>query len=106
MTPASTCRVTNGKKKRDWQSPDGKAKLLKVGKLAAVAAKTGMPIHHMALLWCLSNKNVSTVILGASKQSQLVDNLSALENRDKLTDEVKSQIEEILQNKPAGPLRY
>ena len=92
--------------KKEWQSPDGKAKLVKVEKLATVAAKTGMPIHHMALLWCLSNKNVSTVILGASKQSQLVDNLSALESRDKLTAEVKSQIEEILQNKPAGPLRY
>ena len=86
--------------------PRRQGKLAKVEKLAAVAAKTGMPIHHMALLWCLSNKNVSTVILGASRQSQLVDNLSALESRAKLTGEVKSQIEEILQNKPAGPLRY
>ena len=92
--------------KKEWQSPEGQAKLAKVKKLAVLASKIGMPIHHMALLWCLSNKNVSTVILGASKQSQLVDNLTALDNRDKLTDEVKVQIDAILQNKPEGPKRY
>ena len=92
--------------KKEWQSPEGKAKLAKVEKLAVLASKIGMPIHHMALLWCLSNKNVSTVILGASKQSQLVDNLAALDNRAKLTDEVKNKIEAILQNKPEGPKRY
>ncbi len=92
--------------KKEWQSPEGQAKLAKVEKLAVLASKIGMPIHHMALLWCLSNKNVSTVILGASKQSQLVDNLRALDNRDKLTGDVKTQIEAILQNKPEGPKRY
>ncbi len=92
--------------KKEWQSPEGLAKLAKVEKLSVLAAKVGMPIHHMALLWCLSNKNVSTVILGASKQSQLTDNLAALDNRDKLTEEVRNQIEAILQNKPEGPKRY
>jgi len=92
--------------KKEWQSPEGLAKLAKVKKLAVLAAKAGMPIHHMALLWCLSNKNVSTVILGASKLSQLEDNLAAHDNREKLTDDVKNQIETILQNKPEGPKRY
>ncbi len=34
-----------------------------------------MSLTHMALLWCLRNPNVSTVILGASRLSQLADNL-------------------------------
>lgn len=60
----------------------------------------------MALLWCLSNKHVSTVILGASKLTQLTDNLSALEHRNAMTDELKAQIELILDKTPDAPRRY
>lgn len=92
--------------KKEWYSPEGVAKLAKIEMLGKLAAKLGMPIHHMALLWCLSNKNVSTVILGASKLSQLEDNLAALKNREKLSSELRAEIETILQNKPEGPKRY
>ena len=92
--------------KKEWQGPQGVAKLAKVGKLAELAAKAGLPIHHMALLWCLSNKHVSTVILGASRVSQLEDNLLALHSRDKMTADLKTEIEGILQNKPEGPKHY
>ena len=92
--------------KAEWERPEGKSKLVKVEKLAKLADKIGMPIHHMALLWCLSNPNVSTVILGASKLAQLNDNLEALKNRDKLTSDVKAKIEAIMQNKPEGLKRY
>jgi aryl-alcohol dehydrogenase-like predicted oxidoreductase len=80
--------------------------LAKVEQLAKLAAKAGMPIHHLALLWCLANPNVSTVILGASKVSQLEDNLSALDSRHMLTPEVMEEIEKIVQNKPEGPRRF
>jgi aryl-alcohol dehydrogenase-like predicted oxidoreductase len=60
----------------------------------------------MALLWCLANKNVSTVILGASKKSQLEDNLAALDRREKLTPDVLAKIDAILGNKPADLARY
>ena len=65
-----------------------------------------MPIHHLALLWCLNNPHVSTVILGASKKSQLEDNLAALKSKDKLTADVIDKIEAIMGNKPAAPQRY
>jgi aryl-alcohol dehydrogenase-like predicted oxidoreductase len=65
-----------------------------------------MPLHHLALNWCISNPRVSTVILGASKLSQLEDNLAALKTRERVTDKVKAQIDAILQNTPAGPQRY
>jgi voltage-dependent potassium channel beta subunit len=92
--------------KAEWERPEGQAKLAKVEKLAALADKSGMPIHHMALLWCLSNPHVSTVILGASKESQLKDNLAALDNRHLFTSAVKDKIEEIMMNKPEEPRRY
>ncbi|MCX5515045.1 aldo/keto reductase [Kaistia algarum] len=92
--------------KEIWQSEDGRKKLETVGKIGALAAEIGLPVHHLALLWCLANPNVSTVILGASRLSQLEDNLSALDGRDKLTADVMAKIDEILGNKPAGPSRY
>ena len=87
-------------------SEQGKAELAKVKQLAALAAEIGMPLHHLALLWCNANPNVSTVILGASKLSQLKDHLTALESKSKLTPEVMAKIEAIIDNKPAGPRRY
>jgi hypothetical protein len=57
------------------QSPEGRRQFEGVNKLAAFAGVIGLPVHHMALLWCLANRHVSTVILGASKRSQLEDNL-------------------------------
>jgi aryl-alcohol dehydrogenase-like predicted oxidoreductase len=46
------------------------------------------------------------VILGASKTSQLKDNLDALKSKDKLTPDVIAAIETIMDNKPAAPQRY
>ena len=92
--------------KAEWQSESGKAKLAQVAQLATLAQEIGLPIHHLALLWCLANPHVSTVILGASKKSQLKDNLSALDSRDKVTPEVMAKIDAIVGNRPEGPKRY
>ena len=92
--------------KAEWQSPAGKVKFAKIEKLSAIAAKSGLQLNHMALLWCLSNVHVSTVILGASKLSQLTDNLAALDHRETMTEDLKSRIELILDNKPEMPKRY
>jgi len=92
--------------KRQWEGEEGQARLGKIKSLAALAGEIGLPIHHLALLWCLANPHVSTVILGASKKAQLEDNLSALQSKDKLTPDVLARIEEIMGNKPAAPQRY
>lgn len=75
-------------------------KIGKVKKLYWLAQDLNMPLAHLALCWCLKNKNVSTVILGASKVSQLEENLKCTDSLHQLTDAVMQQIEEILQNKP------
>jgi voltage-dependent potassium channel beta subunit len=72
-------------------------------KLAALAGRLGISQAVLAIAWCLKNPNVSTVILGASKTTQLRENLQALEAQALLTPEVMEEIEQILQNKPQPP---
>lgn len=92
--------------KEKWTSDAGRAQLAQVAKLADLAGQIGISITHLALLWCLSNRNVSTVILGASRMSQLEDNLAALAHKDKLTADVLDRIDAIVGNKPAAPRRF
>ena len=58
-------------------------------------------MHHLALAWVAKKPTTSTVILGASRPEQVVDNLKALQVIPKLTPEIEAKIEEILDNKPA-----
>ena len=92
--------------KKEWTSEAGKAKLEQIRQLAGLANDISMPVHHLALLWCLRNPHVSTVILGASKLSQLQDNLAVLQSKDKLTPDVLERIEAIVGNKPEPAQRF
>ncbi|MEY3585771.1 MAG: hypothetical protein RLZZ243_835 [Bacteroidota bacterium] len=74
-----------------------------VKKLSAMAGDLDMSLPVLGLAWCLKNPNVSTVILGASKEYQLTENLKSLEAKEKLSVEVMEQIELILSNKPNHP---
>ena len=92
--------------KAQFESEAGQIKLAKTKQLSALAETLGVPLHHLALAWCLKNPNVSTVILGASRLTQLEDNLQALNVVGQLDDNVTTAIEEILQNKPAEPFMW
>ena len=78
--------------------------LNKVRALTKLSKELGISMPLLGLAWCLKNDNVSTMILGASKTSQLEENLKVFEARDKLTDEVMKKIEEILENKSEHPV--
>lgn len=75
-------------------------KVEKVKQLHLLAKELGLPLSQMALAWCLKNRNVSTVILGASKVSQLEENLKCFDALPKLTSDVLEKIDVILGNKP------
>lgn len=77
--------------------------LNKVKQLTKLSGDLGIAMPQLALAWCLKNENVSTVILGASKTSQLKENLKATEVKAKLTPDVMEKIESILDNKPKHP---
>ncbi|QQS31476.1 MAG: aldo/keto reductase [Sphingobacteriales bacterium] len=73
-------------------------RISKTRKLTSFAKnKLGISMTHLALAWCLKNPNVSSVILGASKVSQLEDNLKSLEVVPLLTQEVMDDIDAILE---------
>jgi len=84
----------------ELQSEDGKAKIEKVRQLTKIAERLGGNVSQLALAWAAKNENVSTVILGATKVEQIIDNCGALKLLDKLTPDVMEEIEGILQNKP------
>jgi aryl-alcohol dehydrogenase-like predicted oxidoreductase len=72
----------------------------KVKMLMPIADELGFSVAQLALAWCLKNPNVSTVITGASRASQVVENMQALECAEKLSPEVMARIETVLNNKP------
>ncbi len=83
-----------------YDSETARVRLEQVRLLAGVAADLGCTLPQLALAWCLKNPNVSTAIVGASKTSQLKENLGAIDVVDRLTDEVMERIEEIVGNRP------
>ena len=78
-------------------------KLKKVKKLADLATKLGVSTASLSIAWCIKNPNVSTAILGATKKSQLMENLKALEVMTKLSPEIMEKIETIMKTKPILP---
>jgi voltage-dependent potassium channel beta subunit len=69
------------------------AKVAKVEKLRPIAAELSCSVSQLALAWCVKNPNVSTVITGASRVSQVQENMKALDVLPKLTAEVMKRIE-------------
>lgn len=55
---------------------------------------------HLALAWIAKKPSTSTVILGASRPEQVLDNLKALDVIPKLTPDIEEKIEAILGNRP------
>ena len=78
-------------------------RLKNVEKLKDIAKKLDLSMPLLALAWCLKNPHVSTVILGASKEAQLKENLHAVDAQDKLTPDVMARIEKVLDNAPKHP---
>ena len=68
----------------------------KVKKLKLFSDQLNIPLVNLALCWCLKNKNVSTVILGASKIEQLKQNLESLDYMNKVDKSVMENIDSIL----------
>jgi aryl-alcohol dehydrogenase-like predicted oxidoreductase len=58
---------------------------------------------QLAIAWCLKNPYISTVITGASKPWQVVENMKALEFVEKMDNSIMDRIETVLGNKPKMP---
>lgn len=81
-------------------SEEGQARIQKVRELTPIADELGVSMAQLAIAWCLKNPNVSTVITGASRVSQVEENMKAMAIVEQLDDDVMAQIEAVLDNKP------
>jgi L-glyceraldehyde 3-phosphate reductase len=69
-----------------------------VKKLNEIATARGQKLAHMALAWLLKDKRVTSVLIGASKPSQVTDSLLALENYA-FSAEEENAIDQVLKEK-------
>jgi voltage-dependent potassium channel beta subunit len=69
------------------------AKKRAVIKLLPISEELGCTLAQLSLAWCLCNRNVSTVITGASRPAQVVENMQALAVLPRLTDEILARMD-------------
>lgn len=67
----------------------------RVEKFVTVAKELSCEPAALAVAWCLKNKNVSSVITGATNVEQIHKNMKALDVLPKLTDEVMKVLNQI-----------
>ena len=66
----------------------------KVRRLKAISDELGCTLAQLAIAWCAANPRVSSVITGASRVSQVQENLKAAEVLPLLTADVLARIDE------------
>jgi len=69
--------------------------------LGDIAKEVGCSQAQLALAWTLASPNVSVCLFGATKISQIEDNVKAVEIYKKLTPEIIQKIDEAMGNAPA-----
>ena len=67
--------------------------IAKVERLRPIAADLGCSMAQLAIAWCASNPHVSTVITGASRASQVMENFAAIDVLALLTPDVLARID-------------
>lgn len=82
--------------KEHWLVPDNFMQLIDKSKqLDLIAKDLDCKLSQLAIAWCLKNQNVSSVITGATKIEQLLENLGALSVKAKLTPDIMKKINSI-----------
>ncbi|WP_077622465.1 aldo/keto reductase family protein [Sediminibacillus massiliensis] len=71
--------------------------LNKVEQLKGVAKELDITLPTLALAWILRQPNVSSALIGASRPSQVEENVKAVDVQ--LTDDIQEKVESILENK-------
>jgi len=72
----------------------GGDEVARVERLRPIADELGCSLAQLALAWCTMNPNVSTVITGASRPSQVSENFAALDVIESLDDELLARIDD------------
>jgi voltage-dependent potassium channel beta subunit len=72
------------------------SRIAKTRELSRVASDLGCTTAQLAIAWCLKNEHVSTVITGASKKAQVIENMKAAAVAEAITGDVMARIDRIL----------
>ena len=67
-----------------------------IERLRPIADRLDCTMAQLAIAWCTKHPMVSSVITGASRASQVVENMKAVEVMPKLTDDVMAEIDDAL----------
>lgn len=67
----------------------------KISRLNELAAGRGQTLAQMALAWILRDGDITSVLIGASRPAQILDNIGMLENTE-FSQEERKRIDEIL----------
>ncbi|MBQ5383145.1 MAG: aldo/keto reductase [Treponema sp.] len=62
----------------------------KILRLNEIAKSRNQPLAEMALAWLLKDDDITSVLIGASKPSQILDNIKAIENTSFTADELEA----------------
>ena len=81
--------------KRRYESEVGRERIQKVQQLSDMIQDLGCSLAQFSIAWCAKNKDVSTIILGASKLDQLKENMEALKVFEKISDELLVTIDTV-----------
>ncbi|KAL1842231.1 hypothetical protein VTK73DRAFT_3171 [Phialemonium thermophilum] len=92
--------------RESWYGGDGWRQMVdQVVRLKPIADRLGATQSQLALAWCLKNEHVSSVITGASRPEQIVENVQALQLLDRLTPEILAEIDAIVGKIEPDPAR-
>jgi len=83
----------------DWLKANvtNEVKLAKVQALEPIAKELGCTMSQLSIAWCLKNPFVSSVITGATRVSQVQENMKAIDIALKMTSDVMKRIESIFE---------
>uniref|UniRef100_A0A3Q0SPX8 Potassium voltage-gated channel subfamily A regulatory beta subunit 2 n=1 Tax=Amphilophus citrinellus TaxID=61819 RepID=A0A3Q0SPX8_AMPCI len=81
---------------------EGHRQQAKLKELQAVAERIDCTLPQLAIAWCLRNEGVNSVLLGASRTDQLLENIRAIQVLPKLSLSIVSEVDCILGNKPCN----
>lgn len=83
-----------------WRENDMEDRVEIVGALIPIAQELDCTLAQLAIAWCLKNPHVSSVILGATKEAQLSENLGATQVVGLLDDPILKRIDTIFAAAP------
>lgn len=90
--------------KETWLLPENFLQLIEItNQLEKLAQELECALSQLSIAWCLKNPYVSACITGASKEEQLLENLGALDVKNKLTPDIMKKIDSIVTTVVTSP---